>query len=173
MRGAKIDDGPHAERPRGPEALGGGLTAHSDCGSPMTLQSLALKYAELGVTPSKSRPRGSNDNTFSESQFKTARYHPTYPDAFFDEEDARSHFAGFFRWYNHEHRHGGIACLTPADVHHGRIDDVLRVRQAALDAAFATHPERFPKGRPIHPRPPAEVWINPPLALVQPTEVHT
>jgi putative transposase len=151
----------------------GTLISHSDRGSPMTSQSLALKYAELGVTPSKSRPRVSNDNPYSESQFKTAKYHPTYPDAFLDDEDARRHFDEFFRWYNHEHRHGGIASLTPADVHFGRIEPVVAQRQAALDAAFAAHPERFPRGRPVHPRPPAEVWINPPPAVVEPQEVHT
>jgi len=150
----------------------GTLISHSDRGSPMTSLSLALKYAELGVAPSKSRPRVSNDNPFSESQFKTVKYHPSYPDAFFDDEDARRHFDGFFRWYNHEHRHGGIASLTPADVHFGRIDAVVARRQAALDAAFAAHPERFPRGRPLHPRPPQEVWINPPLAVVEPSEVR-
>jgi putative transposase len=141
----------------------GTLIAHSDRGAPMTSRSLALTYAELGVVPSQSRPRVSDDNPFSESQFKTAKYHPTYPGAFLDEEDARRHFEEFFRWYNHDHRHGGLACLTPADVHLGRVDEVLRVRQAALDQAFALHPERFPRGRPVHARPPAAVWINPPM----------
>lgn len=141
----------------------GTLVAHSDRGPPMTSRSLAHVYAELGVVPSLGRPRVSDDNPYSESQFKTAKYHPTYPDAFLDEEDARRHFESFFRWYNHDHRHGGLACLTPADVHFGRVDEVVRVRQAALDVAFGAHPERFPNGRPVHARPPAEVWINPPL----------
>jgi putative transposase len=143
----------------------GTLVAHSDRGAPMTSRSLALLYADLGVLPSHSRPRVSNDNPFSESQFKTAKYHPTYPDVFLDEEDARRHFEKFFLWYNHDHRHGGLACFTPADVHLGRVEEALRVRQAALDAAFAAHPERFPRGRPVHARPPAEVWINPPIAV--------
>lgn len=140
----------------------GTLIAHSDRGPPMTSRSLALLYAELGVAQSFSRPRVSDDNPFSESQFKTVKYHPTYPDHFADEEHARSHFESFFTWYNGSHRHSGIAMLAPADVHHGRVEHVLATRQAALDAAFAAHPERFPRGRPVHARPPAEVWINPP-----------
>jgi len=141
----------------------GTLFTHQDRGAPMTSRSLALTYADLGVVPSFSQPRVSNDNPFSESQFKTAKYHPTYPEAFVDEEFARAHFENFFAWYNHEHRHGGIAFFTPADVHFGRVEQVIRTRQAALDRAFAAHPERFPRGRPVHPRPPTEVWINPPL----------
>lgn len=151
----------------------GSLISHSDRGPPMTSRSLALTYAELGVTQSLSRPRVSDDNPFSESQFKTAKYHPTYPDAFLDDEHARGHFERFFHWYNHEHRHAGLAFLTPADVHLGRVDAVLSVRQAALDAAFAAHPERFPRGRPLHPRPPSEVWINPPLVAAHTQEVRT
>jgi putative transposase len=141
----------------------GTLFTHQDRGAPMTSRSLALTYADLGVVPSFSRPRVSNDNPYSESHFKTAKYHPTYPEAFVDEEAAKSHFDKFFAWYNHEHRHGGIAFLTPADVHFGRVEQVLVTRQAALDRAFDAHPERFPRGRPVHDRPPKEVWINPPL----------
>ena len=149
--------------------LPGTLISHADRGSPMISQSLALKYAELGVTPSKSRPRVSNDNPFSESHFKTAKYHPTYPDEFVDIEHAKRHFGEFFRWYNHDHRHSGLALLTPANVHFGRVEQVMTVRQATLDAAFAAHPERFVRGRPIHPRPPTEVWINkPPATTVEP-----
>jgi putative transposase len=129
----------------------------------MTSRSLALTYADLGVVPSFSRPRVSNDNPYSEAHFKTAKYHPTYPEAFVDEEAAKAHFDTFFAWYNHAHRHGGIAFLTPADVHFGRVEQVLATRQAALDRAFAAHPERFPRGRPTHDHPPKEVWINPPL----------
>jgi putative transposase len=151
----------------------GTLISHTDCGSPMTSQSLALKYIELGVAPSRSRPRVSDDNPFSESHFKTAKYHPSYPDAFLDEGHARRHFDEFFRWYNHDHRHGGIATLAPADVHFGRVDAVIAIRQAALDAAFVAHPERFPRGRPIHPRPAAEVWINPPPVAAATEEAHT
>lgn len=141
----------------------GTLITHQDRGAPMTSRSLALTYADLGVVPSFSRPRVSNDNPYSESQFKTAKYHPTYPDAFVDEDAARAHFETFFAWYNHDHRHGGIAFFTPADVHFGRVEAALATRQHALDRVFDEHPERFPRGRPIHPRPPSEVWINPPL----------
>jgi putative transposase len=144
----------------------GTLVAHSDRGAPMTSRTLAVKYEELGVTPSRSRPRVSDDNPHPESLFKTTKYHPTCPDAFMGLEHARAHFDEFFRWYNHEHRHAGIAHLTPADVYFGRVDAVLAVRQAALDAAFAAHPERFPRGRPVHARPPGEVWINPPILAV-------
>lgn len=151
----------------------GTLVSHSDRGPPMTSQSLALKYAELGVAPSRSRPRVSDDNPFSEAQFKTTKYHPSYPGTFLDQAHARRHFDEFFRWYNHDHCHGGIANLTPADVHFGRVDAVLAIRQAALDAAFAARPERFPRGRPVHPRPPGEVWINPPPAAAATQEAHT
>ncbi len=156
----------------------GTLIAHSDRGSPMTSRSLALLYADLGVAQSLSRPRVSDDNPYSESQFKTVKYHPSYPDRFVDQLHARSHFEAFFLWYNHEHRHSGIAMLTPADVHYGRIHHVLATRQATLDAAFATRPGRFPRGRPTHARPPDNVWINPPAPALtsdansQP-EVHT
>lgn len=143
----------------------GTLFTHQDRGSPMTSRSLAQTYADLGVVASFSRPRVSNDNPYSEAHFKTAKYHPTYPDAFVDEGHARQHFEAFFGWYNNEHRHSGIAYFTPADVHFGRVEQVLVTRQAALDLAFAAHPERFPRGRPVHHRPPAEVWINPPLSL--------
>lgn len=150
----------------------GRLRLHSDRGSPMTSRTLAQKLGELQVERSLSRPRVSNDNPFSEAQFKTAKYHPWFPGRFGSIEGARDHFGRFFRWYVDEHRHSGLALLTPADVHYGRADAVLARRQLALDAAFARHPERFPRGAPRVARPPREVWINEPTGkIMTPMEV--
>jgi putative transposase len=140
----------------------GKLRLHSDRGSPMTSRTLAQKLADLQVERSLSRPRVSNDNPFSEAQFKTVKYHPSFPGRFGGVEDAREHFGRFFPWYVDEHRHSGLALLAPADVHFGRVESVLAKRQTALDAAFGLHPERFPHGAPRVARPPTEVWINAP-----------
>ena len=140
------------------------LTIHSDRGSPMTAKSMALLLADLGVTKSHSRPRVSNDNPFSESHFKTLKYRPDFPKRFGSLEDARAHCRGFFDWYNDEHYHSSLALFTPADVHYGRVDTRGSVRQAALDAAYASHPERFVHKSPVVNRPPSTVWINPPKA---------
>jgi putative transposase len=138
------------------------LTLHSDRGAPMTSKCTAQLLADLGVTRSLSRPRVCDDNPFSEAQFKTLKYHPGFPGRFGGIDQASAFCRAFFPWYNTEHRHGGIAMLTPDDVHHGRAEHVLAQRQLALDAAWATHPERFVRGRP-KPRPlPEAVWINPP-----------
>jgi putative transposase len=140
----------------------GSLMLHSDRGAPMTAKCTAQLLSDLGVTRSLSRPHVSDDNPFSEAQFKTLKYAPAFPDRFGGYEHARSYCRDFFPWYNGEHRHSGIAMLTPLTVHEGRADEVLTRRQAALDAAFAAHPERFPRGAPkVLPLPPA-VWINPP-----------
>ena len=138
------------------------LTLHSDRGTPMTSKCTAQLLADLGVTRSLSRPQVSDDNPFSEAQFKTLKYHPGFPGRFSGFEDARAFCRTFFPWYNHEHRHGGIALLTPNDVHSGRAEQVLAGRQATLDAAYDAHPERFPRGRPLVPDLPAAVYINPP-----------
>jgi len=140
----------------------GQLMIHADRGSAPTAKTLAQMMADLGVTPSHSRPYVSDDNAFSEAQFRTLKYQPTYPDRFVNYEQARAHCREFFPWYNHEHRHSGIAMLTPADVHHGRAADVLASRQRVLDVAYAEHPERFVRGRPRVPALPSAVWINPP-----------
>ncbi len=140
----------------------GTLMLHSDRGSPMTAKCTAQLLSDLGVTRSLSRPHISDDNPFSEAQFKTLKYGPTFPERFGGYEHARSHCREFLPWYNGEHRHSGIAMLTPLIVHEGRADEVLAKRQTALDAAFAAHPERFPRGAPkVRPLPEA-VWINPP-----------
>ncbi len=142
------------------------LTLHSDRGSPMTSKCTAQLIADLGVVQSFSRPQVSDDNPFSEAQFKTLKYHPGFPRRFDGREHSTSYCRGFFPWYNGEHRHGGIAMLTPTDVHYGRAEIVLATRQAALDAAFAVRPERFPNGRPTVKPLPEAVYINPPENLL-------
>ena len=138
------------------------LTIHSDRGPSMTSKPMALLLADLGVTRSLSRPHVSNDNPFSESQFKTLKYCPEFPDRFGSREDARSFCERFFTWYNQEHRHSGIAMLTPGMVHYGRAEEVIAARRQVLEEAYRKHPERFVRKRP-EPLPlPATVWINPP-----------
>ncbi len=140
----------------------GQLTIHADRGSAPKSKTLAQMFVDLGVTPSHSRPYVSNDNPFSEAQFKTLKYQGDYPDRFGSYEHAVSYCRGFFPWYNLEHRHSGIAMLTPAVVHHGRAAQVLASRQRTLDQAYNAHPDRFVNGPPlVHPLPEA-VWINPP-----------
>ena len=138
------------------------LTIHSDRGPSMKSHSVAQLLATLGVTKSHSRPHVSNDNPFSESQFKTLKYRPEFPERFGSQEDARGFCQGFFHWYHHEHYHSGLGLLTPAMVHHGRAAEILAARQEVLRAAYAAHPERFVR-KPPSPLPlPAAVWINPP-----------
>ena len=143
----------------------GQLHVHQDRGAPMTAHGFIDLLGELGVDPSHSRPRVSNDNAFSEAQFKTLKYQPDFPGRFRDLEHARAWCAEFFDWYNRHHQHSGLALFTPADVFHGRIEQLVATRQAGLDAAYREHPERFVRGRPIAARPPAVVAINP----VEPT----
>jgi putative transposase len=114
------------------------------------------------VTRSLSRPQVSDDNPFSEAQFKTLKYHPGFPGRFLGSEHATGYCRSFFPWYNTEHRHGGISMLTPDDVHHGRAQAVLAQRQRILEAAWAAHPERFVRGIPKPSPLPEAVWINPP-----------
>jgi putative transposase len=138
------------------------LVIHSDRGASMRSKSVALLLADLGITKSHSRPHVSDDNPFSEAQFKTLKYRPDFPDRFGSPEDARSFCRAFFQWYNMEHRHWGIALLTPGDVHHGRADATTQARQEVLNGAYYLHPERFVKGSPRARQLPEEVWINPP-----------
>ena len=138
------------------------LTIHSDRGPSMTSQNVAQLLAGLGVVKSHSRPHVSNDNPFSESQFKTLKYRPTFPDRFEGYDHALSFCRAFFPWYNEEHYHSGIGLVTPAMLHHGLAADVTAARQRVLDAAYAAHPERFVGGVPNAPQLPTEVWINPP-----------
>ena len=145
----------------------GTLTVHADRGSSMTSKPVAMLLADLGVSRSHSRPHVPDDNPFSESQFKTLKHHPTFPERFGCIQEARGFCQRFFGWYNVEHRHSGIALLTPADVHFGRAEQITVARGAVLDAAFAAHPERFVRKPPQPPRLPEQVWINKPL---DPTE---
>jgi putative transposase len=140
----------------------GQLTIHADRGPAMTSKPVAFLLADLGVTKTHARPHVSNDNPFSEAQFKTLKYRPTFPARFGAIQDARAHCHVFFPWYNTEHHHSALGLLTPADVHHGRAEHRLAVRATVLATAYAAHPERFPAGRPHPPARPLEVWINPP-----------
>jgi len=140
------------------------LTLHSDRGPAMKSHTVAQLLATLGVTKSHSRPHVSNDNPFSESQFKTLKYRPVFPERFGCQEDARGFCQDFFQWYNHEHYHSGISLLTPAMVHHGQAAKILAARQDVLHAAYATHPQRFVNKRPAPQPLPEAVWINPPPA---------
>lgn len=140
----------------------GQLACHSDRGISMVAKSTVQLYADLGIASSFNRPRVSNDNPYSESAFKTFKYHPETPERFGSVEDARVFFASLFTWYNERHRHSGIALLTPSDVHHGRATIVIEKRQRALDVAYQRHPERFVARPPTHPQPPPAAWINPP-----------
>jgi len=140
----------------------GQLTIHADRGSPMTAKPVALLLADLGVTKSHSRPHVSNDNPYSESQFRTMKYRPEFPERFGSFQDAHAFCGRFFRWYNDEHRHSGIGFHTPADVHYGRAELVRARRAEVLSAAYAEHPERFVHKLPEPPALPTMVWINQP-----------
>jgi putative transposase len=140
----------------------GQLTIHADRGSSMTSKPVAFLMADLGITKSHSRPHVSDDNPYSESQFKTLKYRPDFPERFGSIEDARAFCSPFFRWYNGEHYHSGIGFLTPAAVHYGNAEQMIKERQAVLIAAYEKHPKRF-KGKPPSPATlPETVWINKP-----------
>ena len=138
------------------------LTIHADNGGPMIAKPVTLLMTDLGVSPSHSRPHVSNDNPFSEAQFKTMKYQPDYPERFGSLVDARTWAQTFFPWYNDEHHHSGIGFMTPAAVHYGEAVRLFANRQQTLNVAYAAHPERFVKGLPIPPALPTAVWINPP-----------
>jgi len=142
----------------------GTLVLHADRGAQMTSKTLAQLLADLVVERSFSRPQVSNDNPFSESQFKTMKYHPSFPGKFANLADAVAFGREFFSWYNDEHRHSGIAYLTPNEVHAGRADEQLERRHAIKMAAWREHPERFVKGPPRRETLPPAVYINPPEA---------
>jgi len=142
----------------------GQLTIHADRGTAASSRPVAYLLAELGVTRTHSRPHNSNDNPYSEAQFKTLKYRPDFPDRFGSLEDAQAFCRRFFQWYNHEHYHSGLALLTPATVHFGRAEEVIRKRALVLQAAYAEHPERFVHGVPTPASPPAAAWINRPAS---------
>ena len=141
-------------------------TIHADRGGAMTSKPVSEMLVDLGVLRSHSRPRTSNDNPYSEAQFKTMKYMPDFPARFGCLADARAFCETFFTAYNHEHRHSGIGWHTPASAHYGTADQIRRQRQTTLDTAYTTHPDRFTR-RPQAPRLPEKAWINQPTTQAQ------
>jgi putative transposase len=151
----------------------GQLTLHADRGTSMRSKPVALLLADLGVTRSHSRPHVSDDNPYSEAQFKTLKYQPNFPARFDSIENARAFCPRFFAWYNHAHRHSGIGYMTPAAVHTGQAPRFYAARQRVLDQAFVAHPERFTCRHPTPPPLPVQVGINlPKPALRVPGEAQ-
>ena len=140
----------------------GQLTLHADRGSSMKSKVVAQLLADLGVTKTHSRPHVSNDNPYSESQFRTLKYCPQFPARFGSIQDSRSFCQDFFSWYNKEHRHSGIALMTPEQVHYGFADEIASHRASVLASAFNRHPNRFKNKIPVPDTLPKAVWINPP-----------
>jgi putative transposase len=138
------------------------LTIHADGGPSMTSKTLAQFFADLGITKTRSRPHVSNDNPFSEAQFKTLKYVPMFPGHFANLQHGRAFCREFFPWHNDQHRHSGIALLPPADVHHGRVEERRDARRVILHKAWEAHPERFVRGAPEPPAIEAAVFINRP-----------
>ena len=147
----------------------GALTIHADRGSAMTSTTVAELLIDLGVTKSHSRPHTSNDNPYSESHFKTMKYRPQVPDRFESVEQSRALFRDLFCWYNHEHRHSGLALHTPATVHSGKGEAATRARASVLDKAYAANPARFVNKPPQPDTLPQSVWINPPIKPTEPS----
>ncbi len=141
------------------------LTIHSDRGVPAA-KPVAQLLADLEITRSLTRPHTPNDNPYSESQFRTMKYRPTFPDRFAGIDDARDFCVGFFGWHNLEHRHSGIGFHTPASVYHGTAPEIRAQRAEVLDTAYAAHPERFVTGQPTPPPLPDTVYINPPKEAI-------
>jgi putative transposase len=138
------------------------LTVHADNGSSMASKPVAFLLADLGVTKTHSRPHTSNDNPYSEAQFRTLKYRPDFPDRFGSIEDARVFCQRFFRWYNTKHHHSGIGWHHPVDVHYGHAETVRAGRAQVLTAAATRHPERFVRKPPEPPALPTAAWINKP-----------
>ena len=142
----------------------GQLTIHADRGSSMKSKPVALMMSDLGITKTHSRPHVSDDNPYSEAQFKTMKYRPDFPQRFGSIQDARAFSRAFFDWYNREHHHSGLGLLTPEVVHYGRAAQVNEARQEVLMNAYRDHPERFVRRMPKPLELPQAVWINPPFA---------
>ena len=138
------------------------LTIHADRGAPMRSKLVAELFSDLHIEASHSRPRVSNDNSFSEAQFRTFKYRPEFPARFGSIAHARGVGHDLFTWYNEAHHHSGLTYLTPADVHYGRAAQVLAVRHRTRLVAYTAHPERFVQGPPCLETLPHAVWINPP-----------
>jgi putative transposase len=143
----------------------GQLTVHADRGSSMTSKPVALLLADLGITKTHAWPHVSNDNPFSEAQFKTLKYRPEFPERFGALEHARAVCRDLLTWYNQAHHHAGLALLTPADVHHRRAEERRAQRATVLARAYAAHRERFVRGVPTPPMLRTAVWINPPKEI--------
>jgi putative transposase len=141
---------------------------HADRGSSMTSKPVAQLLIDLGVARSHSRPHVSNDNPYSESNFKTLKYFPDFPERFGSIQDARAFCEDFFTYYNHDHRHRALGLHTPASVHFGTAPEIRAARAVVLDAAYAANPQRFSQP-PVPPRLPVAAWINEPTpeALIQ------
>ena len=146
------------------------LTIHADRGSSMTSKPVAFLLADLGVTKTHSRPYTSTDNPYSEAHFKTLKYRPGFPARFGSIMEARTFCRQFFGWYNHQHRHSGIALFTPEQVHDGAWTQHWQQRDQALQSYYETHPERF-RNRPQTPKPHPIVGINLP-AENDPDRLH-
>ena len=140
----------------------GQATVHADRGSEMTAQSVCTLLDKLGVVRSHSRPHVSDDNPYSEAQFRTLKYHRDFPERFGSLQDGEVFLRGFFTAYNYQHHHSGIVMLTPATVHEGCATEILAVRHDTMLEAYAAHPERFVRGAPKLVQLPPAVWINPP-----------
>lgn len=157
----------------------GRLTLHADRGASMRSKPVAALLVDLAITQSHSRPHVSDDNPYSESQFKTLKYRPDFPARFGSIEDARAHCQAFFAWYNTAHRHSGIGYMTPHSIHYGLAQALRSNRQATLNQAFRANPKRFKGRRPHPPLLPTAVWINPPTKektnpqKTQPSTVNT
>jgi len=145
----------------------GQLTIHADRGSSMKSKPVAFLLSDLGVTKTHSRPHISDDNPYSEAQFKTLKYRPDFPERFGSLEDARAFCQGFFPWYNTEHHHSGIGLMTPQVIHYGLAQDTFKARQQVLLAAYEKHPERFVRKVPIPLPLPQAAWINPPKSVME------
>ena len=140
----------------------GTLTLHADRGSSMRSKPVATLLCDLGIAKSHSRPYVSDDNPYSEAQFKTLKYQPGFPARFGSLADARAHCATFFTWYNQQHRHSGIGMMTPESVHTGRASEIRQLRQATLESAYERTPGRFKHRVPRQAKLPTAAWINPP-----------
>ena len=140
----------------------GQLIIHADRGPAMKAESVAEFMGDIGVTKTHSRPYVSNDNPYSEAQFKTLKYCPKFPKRFGSIQDARSFCREFFSWYNPEHRHSGIGLVTPEQLHYGLAQDIVACRSQVLRAAFRSNPNRFKGKVPQPPKLPKAAWINKP-----------
>jgi putative transposase len=149
----------------------GQLIIHADRGSAMRSKTLAQTMASLGVTKSHSRPHVSDDNPFSEAQFKTLKYRPDFPARFDSMPHAENHSQDFFSWYNEEHHHLALGLMTPHDIHHGLAQEKWNRRAQALATKYAAHPERFPHGVPTPPPLPTAAWINKPISAPAPSDL--